>query len=97
MDIELNSNGSSKQVGNLTVLIGSDPFLPQPDSPTVEPEVITVDEQLNTPPLLSTTPEYPPENLTKPSHPYLEADICLDTESRQILQTPHLFWTKTPH
>ena len=32
MDIDLNSNGNSKQVGNLTVLIGSDPFLPQPDS-----------------------------------------------------------------
>ena len=87
MDIELNSNGSSKQVGNLTVFIGSDPFLPQPESPIVEPEVITVDEQLNTPPPPSTTPEYPPENLTKPSHLYLEADICLDTESRQILQT----------
>ena len=47
MDIELNSNRSSKQVRNLTVLIGSDPFLPQPDSPTVEPEVITVDEQIS--------------------------------------------------
>ena len=44
MDIELNSNGSSKQVGNLTIFIGSDPFLPQPESPTVEPEVITVNE-----------------------------------------------------
>ena len=31
MDIDLNSNGNSKQVGNLTVLIGSDPFLPQSD------------------------------------------------------------------
>ena len=72
---------------NLTVLIGSDPFLPQPDSPTVEPEVITVDENLNTPPPPSVTPEYSPENLTKPLHLYLEADICLDTESKQILQT----------
>ena len=53
----------------------------------MEPEVITVDEQLNTLPPPSTTLEYPPENLTKPSHPYLEADVCLDTESRQILQT----------
>ena len=44
MDIDLNSNGNSKQVGNLTVLMGSDPFLPQPDSPTVEPDVITADE-----------------------------------------------------
>ena len=35
MDIDLNSNGNSKQVGNLTVPIGSDPFLPQTDSPTV--------------------------------------------------------------
>ena len=51
MDINLNSNGNSKQVGNLSVLIGSDPFLPQLDSPKVEPEVITVDENLNTPPL----------------------------------------------
>ena len=96
MDIELNSNGSSKQVGNLTVLIGSDLFLPQPNSPTVEPEVITVDEQLNTPPPPSTTPEYPPENLTKPFHPYLEADICLDTESRQLLQTPSSPLDKDP-
>ena len=96
MDTELNSNGSSKQVGNLTVFIGSDPFLPQPESPTVEPEVITVDEQLNTPIPPSTTPEYPPENFTKPSHPYLEADICLDTESRQILQTPSSPLDKDP-
>ena len=50
MDINLNSNGNSKQGRNLTVFTGSDPFLPQPDSPTVEPEVITVDENLNTPP-----------------------------------------------
>ena len=42
MDINLDCNGSSKQVGNLTVLIGSDPPLPQPDSPTVEPQVITL-------------------------------------------------------
>ena len=49
MDIDTNSNGNSNQVGNLTVLIGSDPFLPQPDSPTVEPELDTVDENLNTP------------------------------------------------
>ena len=96
MDIELNSDGSSKQVGNLRVLIGSDPFLPQQESPTVEPEVITVDRQLNTPPPPSTTPEYPPENLTKPSHQYLEADICLDTGSRQILQTPSSPLDKDP-
>ena len=44
MDTNLNSNGNSKQVENLT-------------------------------------------NLTKPLHPYLEADISLDTESKQILQT----------
>ena len=68
MDIDTNSNGNSNQVGNLTVLIGSDPFLPQPDSPTVEPELDTVDENLNTPPLPSSsvTPEYLTENLTKP-------------------------------
>ena len=52
MDIGTNSNGNSNQVGNqvgdLTVLIGSDPFLPQPESPTVEPEFDTVDENLNT-------------------------------------------------
>ena len=68
MDIDTNSNGNSNQVGKLTVLIGSDPFLPQPDSPTVEPELDTVDENLNTPPLPlpSVTPEYLTENLTKP-------------------------------
>ena len=66
MDVDLNSNRNSKQVGNLPVLIGSDPFLPQPDSPTVEPELITVDENLNTPPPPSVTPEYSPENLTNP-------------------------------
>ena len=52
MDIDTNSNGNSNQVGNqvgnLTVLIGSDPLLSQPDSPTVEPELDTVDENLNT-------------------------------------------------
>ena len=94
MDIDTNSNGNSNQVGNqvgnLTVLIGSDPFLPQPDSPTVEPELDTVDENLNTPPLPSpsVTPEYQTENLTKPLHPYLEADICLDAESKWKLDTP---------
>ena len=88
MDINLSSNGNLKQVGNITVLTRSDPFLPQPDSPTVEPEVISVDENLNTPPSPSVTLEYSQENLTKPLHPYLEADICLDTESKQILQTP---------
>ena len=66
MDIDFNSNGNSKQVGNITVFIGSDPFLPQSDSPTVEPEVITVGENLNTPPPPSVTLEYSPENLTKP-------------------------------
>ena len=66
MDIDLNSNGNSKQVGNLTVLIESDPFLPQLDSPKVEPDVITVDENLHTPPPLSVTLEYSPENLTNP-------------------------------
>ena len=93
MDINLNSNGNSKQVGDLTVLIGSDPFLPQLDSPTVEPEVVTVDGNLNTPPV---TPEYSQENLTWPLHPYLEADICLDTESKQILQIPSSPLDKSP-
>ena len=90
MDIDTNSNGNSNQVGNLTVLIGSDPFLPQPDSPTVEPELDTVDENLNTPPLPSpsVTLEYQTEDLAKPLHPYLEAGICLDTESKRILETP---------
>ena len=60
MDIDLKSNGNSKQVGNFAVLIGLDPFLPQPDSPTVEPEVITMDGNLLTPPPPSTTPEYSP-------------------------------------
>ena len=66
MDIDTNSNGN--QVGNLTVLIGSDLFLPQPDSPTVESELDTVDENLNTPPLPSpsATPEHQIENLTTP-------------------------------
>ena len=90
MDIDTNSNGNSNQVGNLTVLIGSDPFVPQPESPTVGPELDTVDENLNTPPLPSPsiTPEYQTEDLTKPLHPYLEAGICLDTESKWILETP---------
>ena len=56
MDIDTNSNGNSNQVGKLT------------DSPTVEPELDTVDENLNTPPLPSpsVTLEYLTENLTKP-------------------------------
>ena len=93
MDIDTNSNGNSNQVRNqvrdLTVLIGSDPFLPQPESPTVEPEFDTVDENLNTPPLPSPsiTPEYQLEDFIKPLHPYLEAGICLDTESKRILET----------
>ena len=80
MDIDTNSNGNSNQVGNqvgdLTVIIGSDPFLPQPESPTVEPELDTVDENLNTPPLPSpsVTLEYQTEDLTKPFHPYLKAE-----------------------
>ena len=94
MDIGTNSNGNSiqvrNQVGDLTVLIGSDPFLPQPESSTVEPEFDAVDENLNTPPLPSpsVTPEYETKNLAKPLHPYLEAGICLDTESKWILETP---------
>ena len=94
MDIGANSIGNTtqvrNQVGDLTVLIGSDPFLPQPESSTVEPEFDTVDENLNTPPLPSpsVTPEYEAENLAKPLHPYLEAGICLDTESGRILETP---------
>ena len=94
MDIDTNSNGNSNQVGNqvgnLTVLIGSDPFLPQPDSPTVEPELDTVDKNLNTPPLPSpsVTLEYQMEDLINPPHPYLEAGICLNAESKQILETP---------
>ena len=96
MDINLNSNGNSKQVGNLTVLIGSDPFIPQLDSPTVESEVITLDENLNTPLPPSVTLEYSQENLIEPLHPYLEADICMDTESKQILQTPSSPLDKDP-
>ena len=90
MDIDTNSNGNSNQVGDLTVLIGSDPFLSQPESPTVEPELDTVDENLNTPPLPSpsNTPEYQSEDFIKLLHPYLEAGICLDTESKWILETP---------
>ena len=94
MDIGTTSNGNlnqvRNQVGDLTVLIASDPFLPQPESPTMEPEFDTVDENLNTPPLPSpsVTLEYETENLAKPLHPYLEAGVCLDTESKQILETP---------
>ena len=94
MDIGINSIGNTtqvrNQVGDLTVLIGSDPFLPQPDSPTVEPEFDIMDENLNTPPLPSpsVTLDYEAENLAKPLHPYLEAGICLDLESRRILETP---------
>ena len=90
MDRDTNSNGNSNQVGNPTVFVESDPFLLQPDSPTVEPELDSVNENLNTPPLLSpsVTPEYQTENLTKPLHLYLEANICLDTESKRILETP---------
>ena len=49
-----------------------------------------MDENLNTPPLFSPpdTPEYQSEDLAKPLHPYLEAGICLDTESKRILETP---------
>ena len=96
MDINLDSNGNSNQVGNLKVLIGSDPFLPQPDSPTVEPDVITLDENLNTPPPPSVTPKYSQESFTKPLHLYLEADIFLDTESKQILQNPSSPLDKDP-
>ena len=96
MDINLDSNGNSNQVGNLKVLIGSDPFPLPPDSPIVELDVITVDENLNTPPPPSVTLGYSQESLTKPLHPYLEADICLDTESKQILQTPSSPLDKDP-
>ena len=98
MDISTNSNGNSNQVGDLTVLIGSDPFLPQPESPTVEPEFDTVDENLNTPPLPSpsNTPEYQSEDFVKLPHPYLEAGICLDTESKWILETPTSPLDKNP-
>ena len=102
MDIDINSNGNSNQVGNqvgdLTVLIGSDPFLLQPESPTVEPEFDTVDENLNTPPLPSpsNTPEYQSEDFIKPLHPYLEAGVCLDTESKQILETPTSLLNESP-
>ena len=102
MDIDTNSNGNSNQVGNqvgdLTVLIGSDPFLPQPESPTVEPEFDTVDENLNTPPLPSpsNTQEYQLEDFIKLLHPYLEAGVCLDTESKRILETPTSPLNKSP-
>ena len=59
MDIDSNSNRNSNQVENLKVLTGSDPFLPQPDSPAVTPEVITVDENLNT---------QPPPSVTQSTH-----------------------------
>ena len=61
----------------------------------MEPEVITVDENLNTLPPPSITLEYSPENLTTP-HLYLEADICLDTESIQMLQAPSSPLDKDP-
>ena len=96
MDIDLNSNGNSKQVGNLTVLIGSDPFLLQPDSPTVEPDVIAVDEIYiphHHPQLLWSTHQ---KISPTPPHPYIEPDICLDTESKQILQTPSSPLDKDP-
>ena len=102
MDIGTNSNGNSIQVGNqvgdLTVLIGSDPFLPQPESPTVEPEFDTVDENLNTPPLPSpsNTPDFQSEDIIKPPHPYLEAGLCLNTESKWILETPTSPLNKSP-
>ena len=102
MDIGTNSNGNSNQAGNqvgdLTVLIGSDPFLPQPASPMVEPEFDAVDENLNTPPLPSpsNTPEYQSEDFIKLPHLYLEAGICLDTESKQILETPTSPLDKSP-
>ena len=72
MDIDTNSNGNLNQVGNLTVLIGSDPFLPQPDSPTVEPELNTVDENLNTPPLPSPSVTRSTKLKISPTHP-----ICI--------------------
>ena len=57
-----------------------------------------MDENLNTPPLPSpsVTPEYQMENLTKPLHLYLEAGICLDTESKWILETPSSPLDKNP-
>ena len=102
MDIGTNSDGKTIQVrnqtGDLTVLIGSDPFLPQPESPAVEPEFDIADEDLNTPPLPSptATPVYETENSAKPLHPYLEAGICLDFESKQILKTPTSPFEKDP-
>ena len=102
MDIGTNSNGNSIQVGNqvgdLTVLIGSDPFLPQPESPTVEPKFDTVDENLNTPPLPSpsNTPDFQSKDFIKLPHPYLEASICLDTESKRILETPTSLLNESP-
>ena len=57
-----------------------------------------MDENLNTPPLPSpsVTPEYQTENPAKPLHPYLEAGICLDTESKQMLETPSSPLNKNP-
>ena len=62
-----------------------------------------MDEKLNTPSPPSVTLEYSQENVTKPLHPYLEVDICLDTESicldtesKQILQTPSSPLDKDP-
>ena len=56
-----------------------------------------MDENLNTPPLPSpsVTLEYQTENLIKPPHPYSEAGICLDTESKWILET-HFPFLETP-
>ena len=102
MDIGTNSDGKTIQVrnqtGDLTVLIGSDPFLPQPESPAVEPEFDIADEDLNTPPLPSpsATPVYETKNSAKPLHPYLEAGICLDFESKQILKMPTSPFEKDP-
>ena len=86
MDIGTNSNGNSIQVGNqvgdLTVLIGSDPFLPQPESPTVEPEFDTVDENLNTPPLPSpsNTPDYQSEDFINcPVHIWKPASVWIQS------------------
>ena len=85
MDIDLNSNRNSIQVGNSTVLIGYDPFLPQPDSPTVTLSLwMKICIPHDHPQLLQSTHQKISPN---PPHPYLEADICLDTESKQILQT----------
>ena len=49
-----------------------------------------MDENLNTPPLPSpsNTPEYQSEDFIKLLHQYLQAGICLDTESKWLLETP---------